>query len=299
MARYDAPSATQADDLTVETLLDTEADGVVGDDVPGGAGSFADAEVAVPVASAASEGDRILSVAQVARRLGCSVSLVQKWRRLGWIPAIQLGPPDVPIYGYRVADVDAYAERAWNRRRGRPPKDPNAVPAPRRSASAVAAPVDEYAMGDPSDDALEEVTRATQPARPVSPVAAPAQRPVIVPAARVAAPARPLTDTRPVPVAPTPAPVADASRAVRPMRGRPPKPIVTGPLTIWAGDPRNRGALMLVRLPPGPMDQAIAMAERYAGRYDDIVLSEAQGPGPQAAAAPVLGRWERGARTEG
>ena len=139
MARYDAPSATQADDLTVETLLDTEADGVVGDDVPGGAGSFADADVAVPVASAASEGDRILSVAQVARRLGCSVSLVQKWRRLGWIPAIQLGPPDVPIYGYRVADVDAYAERAWNRRRGRPPKDPNAVPAPRRRTAAVAA----------------------------------------------------------------------------------------------------------------------------------------------------------------
>mgnify|MGYP003333740842 CR=1 FL=1 len=139
MARYDAPSATQADDLTVETLLDTEADGVVGDDVPGGAGSFADADVAVPVASAASEGDRILSVAQVARRLGCSVSLVQKWRRLGWIPAIQLGPPDVPIYGYRVADVDAYAERAWNRRRGRPPKDPNAVPAPRRRAAVVAA----------------------------------------------------------------------------------------------------------------------------------------------------------------
>ena len=59
MARYDAPSATQEDDLTVETLLDTEADGVVGDDVPGGAGSFADADVAVPVASAASEGDQI------------------------------------------------------------------------------------------------------------------------------------------------------------------------------------------------------------------------------------------------
>lgn len=307
MARYDAPSATQEDDLTVEALLDTEADGVVVDGVAGAPEPFAEADGTVPVAAAASEGDRILSVAQVARRLGCSVSLVQKWRRLGWIPAIQLGPPDVPIYGYRVADVDAYAERAWNRRRGRPPKDPNAVPAPRRRAAAVAAPVDEYAMGDPSDDALEEVTRATQPARPLPPVVEPAQRPaiepaqrpVIVPAARVVAPARPLPEARPVPVAPTPAPVADASRAVRPVRGRPPKPIVTGPLTIWAGDPRNRGALMLVRLPPGPIEQAVAMAERYAGRYDDIVLSEAQGPGAQAADAAVLGRWERGARTEG
>ena len=38
---------------------------------------------------------------------------------------------------------------------------------------------------------------------------------------------------------------------------------------------------------------------REGRRYDDIVLSEAQGPGPQAASAPVLGRWERGARTEG
>lgn len=294
MVRYDAPGATQDGDLEVETLSIAEIGRIAVDDV---AGPSAASDGAAPANAGSAEGDRILSVAQVARRLGCSVSLVQKWRRLGWIPAIQLGPPDVPIYGYRVADVDAYAASAWNRRRGRPPKDPNAEPAPRRRSASV--PVDEYAMGDPSDAALEEVTRATQPFRPVPTAVDPAQRPVIVPAARSTSAARPGPDLRPASAAPTANGLSDATRAVRPSRGRPPKPVVTGPLTIWAGDPRNRGALMLVRLPPGPMDQAIAMAERYAGRYDDIVLSEAQGPGPQAASAPVLGRWERGARTEG
>jgi hypothetical protein len=291
VTKSDAPRATQEDDRGVETLFGTEVDRFVAD----ASEMFAETDGNAAHTGASSEGDRILSVAQVARRLGCSVSLVQKWRRLGWIPAIQLGPPDVPIYGYRVADVDAYAGRAWNRRRGRPPKDPNAAPTPRRRAAAA---VDEYTMGDPSDDALEEVTRATQPARPTAPVVAPAQRPVIVPAARATAPAK-SPEARPAPVAPAPPLVAETSRPIRPTRGRPPKPIMTGPLTIWAGDPRDRGALMLVRLPPGPMEQAITMAERYAQRHDDIVLSEAQGPGLQAAAAPVLGRWERGARTEG
>ena len=61
-----------------------------------------------------------LSVAQVARRLGCSVSLVQKWRRLGWLPATRLGPPDVPVYGYRPADVEHFVSERWNRQRGRP-----------------------------------------------------------------------------------------------------------------------------------------------------------------------------------
>ncbi|HVG97901.1 MAG TPA: helix-turn-helix domain-containing protein [Chloroflexota bacterium] len=61
-----------------------------------------------------------LSVAQVARRLGCSVSLVQKWRRLGWLPATRLGPPDVPVYGYRPADVERFVSERWNRQRGRP-----------------------------------------------------------------------------------------------------------------------------------------------------------------------------------
>ena len=64
--------------------------------------------------------DRLMSVAQVARRLDCSVSLVQKWRRFGWLPAQQLGPPDVPIYGYRLGDVERFAAEKWNRKRGRP-----------------------------------------------------------------------------------------------------------------------------------------------------------------------------------
>lgn len=62
-----------------------------------------------------------LSVAQVARRLGCSVSLVQKWRRLGWLPAARLGTTDVAVYGYLPADVEHFARVRWNRRRGRPP----------------------------------------------------------------------------------------------------------------------------------------------------------------------------------
>src|SRR5919107_4584142 len=71
-------------------------------------------------ALAAEESPPYLSVAQGARRLGCSVSLVQKWRRLGWLPATRLGPPDVPVYGYRPADVERFVSERWNRQRGRP-----------------------------------------------------------------------------------------------------------------------------------------------------------------------------------
>lgn len=269
-----------ARDLHPGTIRDDlRDDGAVSDGVDADGGGTA--------GSPGDDGARILSVAQVARRLGCSVSLVQKWRRLGWIPAAQLGPPDVPIYGYRAADVDAFAASTWNRRRGRPPKDPTAAPAPRGRAVAVegeSVGIDEYAMSDLSDAAVEEVARATRP-----PVVSPPRRDVPPPVGHGAT-SVPVARTSP---APTP---TDSPR--RP-RGRPPKPVLAGPLTIWAGDPRLRGALMLVRLPPGPVDQAVAMAERYAQRYDDIVLSEAQGPGPQAAGAPVIGRWERGTRTEG
>lgn len=72
-------------------------------------------------ADAGGEASGFLSVAQVARRLGCSVSLVQKWRRLRWLPATRLGPPEVPVYGYLPADVERFAREQWNRRRGRPP----------------------------------------------------------------------------------------------------------------------------------------------------------------------------------
>lgn len=271
MARLDTPSTIHDEGLGAE---------VAHEDAPG--------DVAAVVAGgSADDADRILSVAQVARRLGCSVSLVQKWRRLGWIPAIQFGPPDVPIYGYRTGAVDAFAVDRWNRRRGRPPKDPTAPVTPRRGTSPV---VDEYAMGDPTDDALEEVARATRPA-PAIPVAdVPGARATIDPS-----PVSARSMARPDPATPSPAP----ARPVRPSRGRPPRPVIVGPLTIWAGDPRQRGALMLARLAPGPVEQAVAAAERYAQRYDDIVLSEAEGPGPRAADAAAIGRWERGKRTEG
>jgi hypothetical protein len=68
-----------------------------------------------------------LSVHQVAQWLGCSVSLVQKWRRAGWLPATRLGTADVPVYGYRPSDVDRFVAERWNRRRGRPPRSPSAA----------------------------------------------------------------------------------------------------------------------------------------------------------------------------
>src|SRR5262245_27287954 len=86
-------------------------------------------------------GTRLLSVAQVARRLGCSVSLVQKWRRLGWLPATRLGPPQVPVYGYRADDVASFANERWNRQRGRPPsvsRSPAAIPSAAHPTAATA-----------------------------------------------------------------------------------------------------------------------------------------------------------------
>ncbi len=92
------------------------------------------------------DGDsRYLSVAQVARHLGCSVSLVQKWRRLGWISATRLGPPEVPVYGYLPEDVERFVSKRWNRRRGRPPgstsSSPTLAPQPvRRAAVSLSTP---------------------------------------------------------------------------------------------------------------------------------------------------------------
>lgn len=82
------------------------------------AGSMPESVAPEPETNATPE---YLSVAQVARRLGCSVSLVQKWRRLGWLPATRLGTPDVAVYGYLPEDIDRFVQERWNRRRGRPP----------------------------------------------------------------------------------------------------------------------------------------------------------------------------------
>lgn len=104
MARRDslkvAPLSTADDEMIGDAVLGVDGDAITG--APG------------------EDPDRLMSVAQVARRLDCSVSLVQKWRRFGWLPAQQLGPPDVPIYGYRLGDVERFAAEKWNRKRGRP-----------------------------------------------------------------------------------------------------------------------------------------------------------------------------------
>ncbi len=239
MARRDSPKVAPV------SIAD---DGMIGDAVQGVDG---DAVTLAP----GEDPDRLMSVAQVARRLDCSVSLVQKWRRFGWVAALQLGPPDVPIYGYRLGDVERFAAERWNRKRGRP-----------------AGSTTKRADGS--------------------------------------APRRPLRAARPVPdgvdqpgatVGPVSGGQDDGSLPPRAPRARKPKPVPPvqlGPTTIWAGDPRQRGALMLVRLPGGPLADVLQRAEQYAQRYDDVALSAAQSAGATASQAPVLARWNRGVRVE-
>ena len=238
---------TRRDPLKV-ALASVDDDGMVEDAVLGLDG---DASTLAP----GEDPDRLMSVAQVARRLDCSVSLVQKWRRFGWLPAQQLGPPDVPIYGYRLGDVEQFAAEKWNRKRGRPAGSTTKT-------------------GDGS------------------------------------APRRPVRTARPVPdgldqpdatVGPVIGGQDDGSQPPRAPRARKPKPVPPvqlGPTTIWAGDPRQRGALMLVRLPAGPLPDVLQRVEQYAQRYDDVALSAAQSAGPTASQAPVLARWIRGVRVE-
>ena len=239
MARRDTPKVAPV------SIAD---DGMTKDAVPGVDGD------AVTLAPGEDPG-RLLSVAQVARRLDCSVSLVQKWRRFGWLAALQLGPPDVPIYGYRLGDVERFAAERWNRKRGRPAGSTTKTEdgsAPRRPVRAAR----------PVPDGLD------QPGATVGPVSGGQD---------------------------------DGSQPPRAPRARKPKPlppVQLGPTTIWAGDPRQRGALMLVRLPGGPLADVLQRAGQYAQRYDDVVLSEAQLAGPTASQAPVLARWTRGVRVE-
>ncbi|NBT04628.1 MAG: hypothetical protein EBS94_14645 [Proteobacteria bacterium] len=199
--------------------------------------------------------DRLMSVAQVARRLDCSVSLVQKWRRFGWLPAQQLGPPDVPIYGYRLGDVEQFAAEKWNRKRGRPAGSTTKT----EDGSAPRRPV---RVARPVPDGLD------QPAATVGPVIGGQDAGSQLP------------------------------RAPRARKPKPVPPVQLGPTTIWAGDPRQRGALMLVRLPAGPLANVLQLVEQYSQRYDDVALSAAQSAGPTASQAPVLARWIRGVRVE-
>ena len=239
MARRDslkvAPVYIADDEMIEDAVLGVDGDAITG--APG------------------EDPDRLMSVAQVARRLDCSVSLVQKWRRFGWLPAQQLGPPDVPIYGYRLGDVERFAAEKWNRKRGRPAGSTTKTEdgsAPRRPVRAAR----------PVPDGLD------QPDATVGPVRGgqdDGSQPPRAPRARK----------------PTPVP-----------------PVQLGPTTIWAGDPRQRGALMLVRLPAGPLANVLQLVEQYSQRYDDVALSAAQSAGPTASQAPVLARWIRGVRVE-
>ncbi len=197
--------------------------------------------------------DRLMSVAQVARLLSCSVSLVQKWRRFGWLPAQQLGPPDVPIYGYRIGDVRTFKAEKWNRKRGRPAGSTTKThdgPAQRRPVRVALVP-------DGRDGSASPLT-------PVDGLGALSQPP----------------------------------RAPRARKPKPVPPVQVGPTTIWAGDPRQRGAYFLGRLPGGALADVVLLVEPYVRRYDDIVLSASQSAGPSASQAPILARWTRGVRVE-
>lgn len=124
-----------------------------------------------------------LSVAQVARRLDCSVSLVQKWRRLGWLPATRLGPPEVPVYGYLPEDVDRFARERWNRRRGRPPQA-HAATAPGRALQpeSTRAPAHAPALFRSSPAAVPSPAPLPTPPTPSSPpsISQPALRPLVL-----------------------------------------------------------------------------------------------------------------------
>jgi transposase-like protein len=205
-----------------------------------------------------------LSVAQVARRLGCSVSLVQKWRRLGWLAATRLGPPDVPVYGYRPADVERFVSERWNRQRGRPSLGQGG-PAADPDGAAATAP--------PPGDAPEPSERLKPPRlQPVgeAPPAAVAPPPVI-----------------PAAAAPPAAPAAPAAP-------EPPLKTTGRPLVLWDADPRAGAAMVIARFPAEGAAAALGLATSWARRYGEIFLCEVPRPGGPPT---VLAVWRRGERT--
>ncbi len=225
-----------------------------------------------------SQGD-YLSVAQVAQRLGCSVSLVQKWRRLGWLAATRLGPPDVPVYGYHPSDVERFARERWNRRRGRPPKD--AARAPEPAASRPPAPAHPARPGHPAP--LPATTSVHVHAPPPLVRSPAAVLPVGVVAGQPPAPQqRPLTAT---------APHTAPARPAMPPTATAPAPASGRPLVLWDGDPSGGTALVLARFPAGQVDEALRVAAMWARRYGSLALSEATFPGERPH---VLARWQDG-----
>lgn len=250
--------------------------------------------------------DEFLSVAQVARRLGCSVSLVQKWRRLGWLPATRLGPPSVPVYGYRVSDVERFATERWNRRRGRPPKQPAPEQTPSTTTAAAPAPAarQEASQPPPRSEAVTTVAGGPEKGRHNAhsrDAAPPSAGPAPGAASTAARAPGPLPSARGMPAGTAPLEASAASRAPapattpsQPPASRPAGP--TRPLTLWAGDPRERGALVLARFAPAESETAFRLAGLWARRYEHLVLGEAPVPGAPAATVRILAEWRHGQR---
>jgi transposase-like protein len=233
-----------------------------------------------------------LSVAQVARRLGCSVSLVQKWRRLGWLPATRLGPPDVPVYGYRPADVERFVSERWNRQRGRPSLGQLSQGGPAGSAPGEAGAPPPGAEGTErfKPPRLEPVgEEGPAIAAPAPAIAAPvpqaqSEAPAAVVAPPDTAPAQAVQEAAP---APEPAP--------EPPAPPPPPPIKTTgrPLVLWDGDPREGTAMVIARFPPTEAWPALNLATAWARRYNEVFLCEVPRPGGPPG---VLAVWRRGER---
>jgi hypothetical protein len=63
---------------------------------------------------------------------------------------------------------------------------------------------------------------------------------------------------------------------------------------LWAGDPRERTALVLARFPARDLDAALAVAAAWAQRYDEVAVGE--NPAPGQAQPNVLVLWRGGLR---
>jgi len=249
-----------------------------------------DVDEVAPLEQGIAEQD-FLSVAQVAKQLGVTVSLVQKWRRLGWLPATRLGPADVPVFGYRPADVEVFVRERWNRRRGRPPgTDETPKSEARGPKSQVPSPKSGVERDRPArrpKAPAAEVPQAAPPALETeeSPTPSSMTQPSVAP---------------PLPVAHQPpqtpdalAETGEASELRTSDSGHRTSDLSGRPLVLWDGDPSSGKALVLGRFPAGQVERALRTAAAYARRYDALVLGEAPVAGAQSQ---VLAEWRNGQR---
>jgi hypothetical protein len=257
-------------------------------------------------------GERYLSASQVARRLACSVSLVQKWRRLGWLPATRLGPPDVPVFGYLPSDVDHFAATRWNRQRGRPrrslsrahqeqsparraPQPADSEPPARVVVHTIPPPVNTPSNTPPASSTPAPPTVAlpppsASPATSSTPAPLPAR-----PAPRVQTARPPQPSGPPPPARGVPATASATARPSSPDQSRLP-PTSGRPLLLWDADPRQGQALILARFPATDIESALATASAWSRRYRTLALGEA----PTAGTPPaVLILWQDGIRQTG